>query len=137
MGRTIKIVSLLVIGAVVGVGGTETFHIIRDRHRRDFFEQRIRCKQLAEDYVKKNSDDYTTVFLDRTDFSVRRNSCVAATSTARRGLWNYDVIDVATGDNLYGDYCQDDHPTSKTWCGNGRNISLGDKRDKAFDEAVK
>lgn len=131
------IVLLLILGAIIGGGGVESFHRVRDRQRHEIFEQRLRCKQLADAYAKSNSDDSTTVFIERIDFSSRRNSCLAAVSTAHRNLWNYDVVDVITGETVHSGMCFEDQKYGLQWCGNGRDMKLTDERDKAFDAALR
>ena len=101
------------------------------------FQQKLRCKELAESYAKSHSDETSTVFLDRSGFSAQRNSCVASTSRAfLADSWDYEVVDVVTGDTLYHENCSGNQ-TSSTWCGNGSNIRMMQKRDKVFDEFVK
>ena len=136
----LKAAVLLVLGILIGAASVEGFHIVRDHQRREFFEQRLRCKKLSEDYVKANSDDYTSMSIDRADFSASRNSCVASTleSRGKDGRFlGYKVADVITGELLFTDDCDDHDPQSRSFCGNGRDVRLLQKRDAEFDKAVK
>jgi hypothetical protein len=51
--------------------------------------------------------------------------------------WDYEVVDVISGDNLYSSNCLSNKTSDALWCGNGRNVQLLGERDKAFDEIVK
>lgn len=138
MNRTIRTVLLLIFGMVIGAGGSEGFHILRDSHLQNAFQQKLRCKQLAESYVKSNSDGTTTVYLERSGFSTHRNSCVAATSRIfMSDSWDYEVVDVITGDTLYSGNCFRNKTSDSLWCGNGRDVQLLEERNKAFDEVVR
>jgi hypothetical protein len=137
MRRATKVASLLVLGIVIGAGGSETLHVIRDRYRTEFLEQRLRCKGLADAYVAKNSDEMTSIFLDRSDFSTRRNSCVAAVTRVSLQTTHYEVVDILTSETLFFGKCSDREDSKSFWCGNGRNDKLMDERDKEFVEVVK
>jgi hypothetical protein len=135
--QKLKITAVFVVGILIGAGIIESFHVVRGRLRREFFEQRIRCKNLAEIYAKTNSDDHTSLFVDRTDFSTARNSCVASISKATSGFWTYQVVDVITGEPLFTGFCDGKDSQSSSFCGGGRDINLMHKRDSEFDEVVK
>jgi hypothetical protein len=138
MNRTIRVVLLLIIGVVIGAGGSEGFRILRDTHRQNTFQRKLRCKQLAESYVRSNSDDMTAVSFERSGFSTHLNSCVAATTkTFMVDSRDYEVIDVISGDTLYSGNCFSNTTSGSNWCGNGRNLQLLGERDKIFDETVK
>jgi hypothetical protein len=135
--QKLKIATVFVVGILIGAGAVESFHIVRDRHRQQFFEQRIRCENLADTYAKSNTDAHTSMFVDRTDFSRARNSCVASISKATSGFWTYQVVDVITGDLLFTDFCSEKDSQSSSFCGGGKDINLLHKRDSEFDEVVK
>jgi len=137
--QTLKMAIVFVVGILVGAATIERFHAVRDHHRQQFFEQRLRCKSLAEVYAKTNSDDHTSVFVDRTDFSRARNSCVASISISKATsrFWTYQVVDVITGELLFTDSCDEKDSQSPSFCGGGRDINLMHKRDSEFDEIVK
>ncbi len=140
-GRRSKRVTAILafsIGIAVGAGSTEVTHVIRERHQGAPFERRLRCRNLAEAYAKKKSNELTTIFLHRSDFSRSRNSCVAAISSASGSLWNYEVVDILTGETLFSDQCFEKGTESDpAWCGNGRDIKLQRETDRAFEKIVK
>ena len=110
---------------VIGAGGSEGFHVLWGSHRQNSFEQKLRCKQLAESYVRSNSNDMSTVYLERSGFSIHRNSCVAATSKVfMSDSWDYEVVDVISGDTLHSGNCFSNKTSDSLWCGNGRNMQL-------------
>jgi hypothetical protein len=127
--------------AHIGAGLVEGVQIIRDHdhNRREIFDQRLKCKKLAEDYVKANSDNYTSVFLDRADFSTSRNSCIASTNEHSGGaqFTTYKLVDVVTGELLPTDFCDNHDSQSTSFCGNGRDMKLRRERDEAFAKVVK
>jgi hypothetical protein len=68
------------VGALVGAAGVQTAHVVGDRNSRELFSQRLRCKALADKYVKDRYAVGGTVVLSRVEFSRRRGSCIASTS---------------------------------------------------------
>src|SRR6266446_8131255 len=64
------------VGALVGAAGVQTAHVISDRNSRELFGQRLRCKALADKYVRGRSH---TIALSRVEFSRTRGSCIAST----------------------------------------------------------
>lgn len=138
MNRTIRAALLIIIGMLIGAGGSEGFHILLGSRRQNAFQQKLRCKELAESYVRSNSNDMSTVYLERSGFSTHRNSCVAAISKVFiSDSWDYEVVDVISGDTLYSGNCFRNRTSDSLWCGNGRDVQLSGERDKAFNEVVK
>jgi len=140
---------LLVVLAALCVGAAldETLHVIRDRKAKaadrdndEVFQQRLQCKHLADDYVRKNSDDNSTLFLERVDFSLSRRSCVAAFTrwtTAKRGeIHDYETIDIVSGETLFTAGCIENDPKATNFCGNGRDMQLSQERKKALEDAL-
>lgn len=119
--------------------------MIRDRSSRELFGQRLRCKALADKYVKGHSD---RIVLNRVEFSPSRGSCIASTfgqlgldaaAEKRLGLkasadytYEFKVVDVLTGEDLMSRTCS----TAKTSIGSEPecNESL-QKRDEAFEKS--
>ncbi len=129
---------MLVIGVLLGGITIEAIHIFRDKHRHEVFEQRQRCKSLADAYVKANwseLESYTT--LDRADFSQSRNSCIAAihATILRNSNEEFVIVDVLSGEKVYAGWCSGNE-TSKSYCGNGRNFSLQNECDKSFEKSL-
>jgi|ERR1035438_5621912 hypothetical protein len=131
----------LTSGIVLGAAATEGFHIYRQshdgqmfQHDSQIFQERLRCKAIADAYVKgENSSDsehgpYST--LDKVDYSPVRNSCVAEAEKAYygpRAVVIYSVQDLLSGDTLFSVICAGD-------CGEEtlRSVYV----DRAFDEVM-
>jgi hypothetical protein len=134
----LKTTVVLVIGILLGSITIEAIHIIRDKHRHQVFEERLRCKELADAYLKAETEEDSYTTLDRVDFSPSRNSCIVATRQLTYRHWSerFDVVDVISGEALFHGRCNGDDPASKSYCGNGGNVSLRNQRDKSFEKAV-
>jgi len=142
-----QLVVSALLGFCVGAALDETLHTIRnrqakakDRDSNEVFQRRVRCKSLADDFVTKATDDNTSLFLERIEFSPARHSCVGAFTRAMSGkrgtLYSYEAIDILTGETLYSGECAENDATSFIFCGNGRNMELIDKRDKTLEAAL-
>jgi hypothetical protein len=141
MWRTRITVVAFLVGVLVGTGSVEAFHMIRDRNHRQVFEEKIRCKGLAEVYVKSNSEDESFVLLERVDYSPARNSCIASALEVHEpghgSSEHYRVVDLLSGETLYKGFCNNNSESGTTYCGNGRNVALANARDAAFASALK
>jgi hypothetical protein len=128
------------VGLCLGVALDEARHMALNRNNVEVFQQRLRCKSVADDYVKKNSDDNSTLFLERVGFSPSRRSCVAAFTrwtTAKRGeIHDYETIDILSGETLFSDGCIENDPESTTFCGNGRDMQLWKERENVLETAL-
>lgn len=141
----------------VGVGLDEARHSLLKRrpdpkekakNTEELFQYRLRCKGAADDYVNANSDENSTLFLERVDFSPSRHSCIAAFTrwtTGRRKLrrcnclieiHNYEAVDLLSGETLSSGTCFENDPDSSLFCGNGRDLQLGEERSKALESAL-
>ena len=119
---TRKITIMALIGCVVlGAAATEGFNVYRQsqdsyRQSRDsqIFQERARCKAVADTYVKENSSDLkenptdpngVVLTLNRVDYSPARNSCLAEVETTRffrgGGTENESVEDLLSGETLF------------------------------------
>ena len=132
-----RITVVFVIGILCGGLAVEAGHIFRDGHRHEVFEERLRCKALAEAYVKGQSEEPYTM-LERVDFSPSRNSCIAAIHkvTFPHSDQTFNVVDVISGEVLSHSWCAGDDETSKSYCGNGKNISLRNEYKRGFEKTV-
>lgn len=139
MKRPWQFALVAVASLSIGAALDEVRHRIRDQHSAEIFEQRVRCRSLADEYAKKNSDNNNTFFVDHVDFSPSRHSCIAATLNARGEpgdtFWTYQTVDIITGERLFTGECSDNDKSS-IFCGNGRNVQLGEKRDKAMETTL-
>jgi hypothetical protein len=142
--RTIHAVKLrttvvLVIGILLGGICLEAVHIVRDKHRNDVFEKRLRCKSLADAYINTNTNDDYVTQLRRVDFSPSHNSCIAMTRRlALKGSDDerFEVVDVISGDVLVRGECSYEDETSKSFCGNGGVDKMWHAFDKLFEKEV-
>lgn len=112
----------------------------RDRSRAEIFQQRIRCRSLADAFTRRETNESTTAFLDRVDFSVSRNSCIVSISAANSRTvygtpmptrWDYTVTDLLSLEVLWSDFC-----TENRDCEGGKNIGLMQQRAAVFERAV-
>lgn len=117
MTRKITIMALIA-GIVLGGAATEGFNVYRQSHDSQIFQERLRCKAVADAYVKENSTDFkedptaqsgVTVTLDKVDYSPARNSCVAELETAYipSPLAFKSVQDLLSGETLTSAQCDD------------------------------
>jgi len=120
---------VFVVGLLFGGGGTEAYHKSHDAQA--IFQQRVRCRNLAEEYVKKRVESGVGATLQRDDYSPQRNSCIAEETDEMPGtqsMWSFAVVDVLTGQQLYFDTCHEIIGD----CSNRVTAA----RDKAFEEAL-
>jgi hypothetical protein len=129
------------IGLGIGVGSDEVLHAFRERKSAEFFQQRIRCRHLADNYANKESSDFNSFLIDKVDFSPVRNSCIASASRVRAipnngPEWTYQTVDIVTGEVFFIRSCYGTDEKSPLFCGNGYNMKLMDERDKALEAAL-
>jgi hypothetical protein len=113
-----KLMFCAAIGAVVGAAVVQTGHLIADRSTHEAFGQRLRCKALADKYVKESTQ---SISLSRVEFSHSRGSCIASISE-QLGLGDstaielglkppvdhtsmFKVVDLLTGEGLITRTC--------------------------------
>lgn len=130
-------------GVLLGAAVVQTAHVISDRNSRELFGQRLRCKALADKYVRDRSADGGMVDLSRVEFSRRRGSCIASTSeklgldvvtAAQLGIvqkpsddiYSLNVVDLLTGEDLVTRTC--------TGRGSDNCAKSMEKRDEGFEE---
>jgi len=114
MTRKITIVALIA-GIVLGAAATEGFNLYRRSNDSQSFQQRVRCKAVADAYVKENTDindnsvTGRSATLDKVDYSPARNSCVAEVETATYfkggALASESVQDLLSGETLFSLPC--------------------------------
>jgi hypothetical protein len=131
--------AMLLIGLVIGGGGVEGYHRFYTKKAQELFSQRLRCKGLADHYVKQQSTDSMTVILYNVDYSTTSNSCIGyfhvLDDVHREHYLTQDitslVTDLLTGEELYQDHCVEDRN-----CGGGNDFRIMNEAKSAFDEAV-
>ncbi len=130
-----------VVGVLLGAAVIQTAHVITDRDSRELFGQRLRCKAMADKYVRDRSAVGGKVVLSRVEFSRRRGSCIASTSeqlgldvatAAQLGIvqkpsdyiYSLNVVDLLTGEDLVTRTCTGSDDCAKSMV----------KRDEEFEE---
>ncbi len=108
----------LIFGIVLGAASTEGIHFYRQSYDSRIFQQRARCRAVADAYVKKNTDlsdsslTGSSVILEKVDYSPARNSCVAELNSTYfapgGGLKFYSVQDLLSGESLFTVDCNKD-----------------------------
>lgn len=155
MKRLWLMMLVAVIGICGGVAVDEGLHAVRnrksqpkDRDSSELFQHRLRCKTVADDYAKQNSDDSSALLLERVDFSPSRRSCIASFTRWTTGkqklqrcncfveIHDYEAVDLLSGETLYSGQCVENDPDARTFCGNGRDMKLGQERSDALESAL-
>lgn len=138
MARKITIMALIA-GIVLGAAATEGFNAYRQSRDSQIFQERARCKAIADAYVKENSTNFkedptpldgVTVTLDKVDYSPARNSCVAELERTddfgRTMRESSSVQDLLSGESLFSESCTGDCAAlTSVWT------------DRAFDYVMK
>jgi hypothetical protein len=141
------IFALLTTGICGGIVVDEGLRTIRTHkskaqnlNRDELFQQRLRCKSVADAYAKESSQGNVSLVAEKIEFSPSRRSCIVEftriTAGKRAEIWSYETIDVLTGESLYSEDCIENDPKASRFCGNGRDMNLKDGRDKALADAV-
>jgi len=119
------------LGLICGGGGVELYH--RSHDEQAMFDQKMRCRALAEEYVKKRTDSGIGAALQRDDYSPARNSCIAEETDEIVGtgqiIWSFAIVDVVTGQQLFFTSCHEIIGD----CSNQATAA----RDKAFEAALR
>jgi hypothetical protein len=108
-----------IAGIVLGAAATEGFNVYRQSHDSQIFQERLRCKAVADAYVKENSTDKNSteprgVFLtlDKVDYSPARDSCVADLESVHYnpyGVLRTEMVeDLLSGETLFSLNCTED-----------------------------
>jgi hypothetical protein len=133
------------VGALVGAAAVQTVHVISGHNSPELFAQRLRCKALADKYVKGRSN---MPVLSRVEFSHSRGSCIASIfeqvgldvpTSEQLGLkpsaeqtYRFNVVDLLTGEDVMSRTCT----TTKISIGSEPECTESlQKRDEAFDKA--
>lgn len=136
MKRTPEVALIAFIGLCAGAGLDEALHAFRQRNIAQSFQQRMRCRRLADEFAKKESSE-----IEQVDFSPSRNSCVASTLRGRAVQdgdleWTYQTVDIVTGETLFIRSCYTADAKSPSFCGNGHEMEIISEQDKAFAKAL-
>jgi hypothetical protein len=105
--RRLSYVIAVLIGLLMGVGAAETYHAVRGSQDNVTFQRQVKCKALADDYVKENTVGSIVPMLIQVAYSPARNSCVASVETwiyiNDSDVTRYEVLDLLSGEHLYID----------------------------------
>lgn len=135
MNRKIAVPALTaLLGLLVGGTSVECAHRYHDRSSKEAFAQRMRCRTLADKYVRSNSNEDVSVTLQKVDYSPASNTCFAGFETwISSSLGNevsWDLVNLLTGEETPIGIC------NLSQCGEGPNIHYEDRLDVAFKNAI-
>jgi hypothetical protein len=121
----------LVLGLLVGGGSIEYGHRRSDLKSKQVFEQRIRCKTLAESYVRKESNDTNYVHLEQVGYSAKSNSCFAAVTTWSDPYRDWILVDLLSGESTDVGICNEQRD-----CGGGNDMKYAADLRAAFKMSI-
>jgi hypothetical protein len=121
----------LALGLLIGGGTVEYGHRRSDFKSKQKFEQRIRCKSLADGYVRKESNKTEGVLLSEVGYSAIHNSCFAAVTTYRDPFQGWELVDLLSGKTTQIGTCN-----VQRNCGNGNDMKYSADLDIAFKRAI-
>jgi hypothetical protein len=121
----------LIAGLAIGGGSVELNHRRVESKSKDLFQQRIRCKSLADKYARENTNDSQTAILEMVDFSPSLNSCIAEFRTWEKDYRDWELVDVLSGKQTSMGGCFEGRN-----CGNGKDMKLDADLEAAFRLAV-
>src|ERR1700730_78484 len=142
------VATVALLGLCVGVALDEAAHMVlnrkseaRDRDNNELFQQRLRCRNEVDAYMRSTSDDGNGApMLEVVEFSPPRHSCVAEFTRVLSGkgaeIWTYETVDILTGETLFRDLCLMRGGDSSNTCGSGMDMQLKANRDKALNAAL-
>jgi hypothetical protein len=141
------VATVALLGLCVGAALDEAIHAVlnrksesRDRENNELFQQRLRCRNEVDAYMRSTSDDGNgPPMLEVVEFSPLRHSCVAEFTRILHGkraeIWTYETVDILTGESLFSDLCLIGGDPSNS-CDNGRDMQLKAERDKALKDVL-
>lgn len=119
---------LLILGLIFGALAFQLRQQHHEQKSKQVFEQRIRCKAIADKYVVQNED----AVLQEVEYSAQRNSCMAAIHTLGKDLRGWDLVDLLSGETINLGMCDE----SKD-CGGGNDLKFEAALKEAFDRSLK
>lgn len=118
------------LGVLVGAACVQIAHVMSDRNSRELFGEHLRCKTLADKYVKEHVNPYYIVVVDHVEFSRSRSSCLVSTHEQFGPIqksssdWTYKVVDLLSDENIAVLPCSGDGECAKSM----------QERDAAFEK---
>ena len=138
-GRIISVAFF--VGLAVGGGAVEGYHLVHDKTTAEVFSRRLRCEEIASQYVKKESSDTELLRVELVGYSAASNSCVAYLTD-----WNqlfpthtdreWRVMDLLSGEVFYSESCRQEQGYTGVWCGDGNNMRFDRRGEAAFRQAL-
>jgi hypothetical protein len=125
------------IGVILGAGVVKWYDSASQAKSRYMFGQRVRCRELADQYAKRESSDMQSVSVEMVGYSVASNSCVAYFHTWNHIAADYEVQEWQVMDVLSGEMHNYEACTVQTGeCGHGNDTKFGEKSKAAFQQAI-
>lgn len=127
---------MLFVGLAIGAGGVQTYQRVHEQRTAEVFSRRLRCNELANQYVRKESNDTQSVSLEMVGYSAVSNSCVAYFQiwnqlSPRYTVREWRVMNLLSGEQLNTDNCREERD-----CGGGNDMRFDRRSKAAFDQAV-
>jgi hypothetical protein len=124
------------IGLAVGAGGVQSCQRFHEKATAGVFSRRLHCKELANQYARKESNDKQSVSVETVGYAAAPNSCVAYFQiwewiSPQYTVQKWLVMDVFSGEQLYTDQCREERD-----CGGGKDLTLDRRGEAAFRQAV-
>ncbi|MFY9700774.1 MAG: hypothetical protein WAK02_01370 [Terriglobales bacterium] len=98
---------IFIAGLAIGGGGVQSYHRFHEKRTAEVFSRRLRCKELADQYEKKESSTLVLVNIGRVDYSLVSNSCVVSVHELRADgkepAQIIEIVDPLSGEQLYSD----------------------------------
>jgi hypothetical protein len=135
MTKKVVIPASLIVGLLLGGGTVEYGHRSFDQHSKQAFEQKLRCKSLADQYIREHSDDPHGTALGQVDYSSSNNTCFATVTTYTRygnAVWKgWELVDLVSGKVESMGTCSEAYD-----CADGRDLRYSQNMDIAFKNAI-
>ena len=140
--RVIVSTLAIIVSFALGGGSVEYLHQRSDQQSKQAFDQKLRCKVLADEYIRgvQSKDENRAADLNQVDYSKSSNTCFAsinvlktygASTPAETSWMDYELVDLVSGKvDLIG-FCNENRD-----CGDGKDIKLNQELTDAFKQAI-
>jgi hypothetical protein len=118
----------VILGVLLGGIAVEMYHHTSQAHKRESFNQRMRCNNLGKKYAESQSSSFglasNVYILDLVDYSESRNSCIAELTYVmsvpeQKNYSMVEIVDLTTQESLKIEPCSTD-------CGEAMNRGQSD-----------
>ncbi|HEY1806662.1 MAG TPA: hypothetical protein VGG45_19485 [Terracidiphilus sp.] len=124
-----------ILGLLVGAGAVEFADHRIDQQSKERFAQKARCKSLADQYIRGNTDIYKGLGLEKADFSEAHNTCFAAINSyatyGNESQQSWELVDLLSGEVTTIGSC-----SVRRDCGGGRDIRFSNRLNAVFKSAI-